>query len=238
VTRSTHSLLPAFEIERSRPANLREEDERLFRHEYRRAFEGTELYTLRRVHVTREGTVFKHGRILPELRYLSTGGGQGLRHPFYFPQLRRDPLFEGLVPRGELRRLRLQPIMGTDQRVARALQFALGRKERRVGRFQPPIEQRLPLLQQRHVIRLLLHAPRCVTLSRDIEQHQPDDVGVDMEMKIGGAAVRQLDRRQKIGRLDQRQKARGGRPPARRPVRPGAAPSAHRLRAARRRRLT
>jgi capsular polysaccharide biosynthesis protein len=63
-------LLDGFHSVRPAPANLRREDEHLFRHEYERPFGPTDLYELRDVHVTADG-VFVHGlRVVPELLYI------------------------------------------------------------------------------------------------------------------------------------------------------------------------
>ena len=69
---------------------------------------------------------------------------------------------------------------------------------------QAPIELSLFLLQQGHVIGLLLQAASCVALLGDIEQHDPNGVAILMKMKVGGAAAVELDRGNEIGRLDER----------------------------------
>src|SRR6185312_5035585 len=71
---------------------------------------------------------------------------------------------------------------------------------------QAPIELSLFLLQQGHVIGLLLQAASRVALLGDIEQHDPDGVAILMKMKVGGAAAVELDRGNEIGRLHERQK--------------------------------
>ena len=82
----------------------------------------------------------------------------------------------------------------------------VGGLELSVHILQASIELRLLLLQQRHFIGFLLHAAGRVALGRDVEQHHPHGAGVEMKMKIGGAAAVELDRGNEIGRLDQRQK--------------------------------
>jgi hypothetical protein len=51
-----------------------------------------------------------------------------------------------------------------------------------VGRFQLAFETRLFLLQQRHLIGLLLHATRGLAISRYVEQQYPYFVAVEIEM--------------------------------------------------------
>jgi capsular polysaccharide biosynthesis protein len=63
-------LLDAFTVRRDRPANLRPEDERLFRHEYERSFGPTDVFTLRNVHLTGDGVFIRGLRPLRELRYV------------------------------------------------------------------------------------------------------------------------------------------------------------------------
>lgn len=66
----TVRLLDDYDVTRPKPANLRPEDDRLFRHQYQRSFGPTDLYELRDVHLTAHG-VFIHGlRVLPEVLYI------------------------------------------------------------------------------------------------------------------------------------------------------------------------
>lgn len=63
-------LLDAFEVTRPEPANLRPEDDALFRHEYRRSFGPTRVYTFRNVRLTADGVVIRGLRAAEELRYV------------------------------------------------------------------------------------------------------------------------------------------------------------------------
>jgi len=67
---SSASLLDAFEVTRPKPENLRPEDDALFRHEYRRRFDRTDLHVLRDVLLTPEGVFVRRFRAVPELRYV------------------------------------------------------------------------------------------------------------------------------------------------------------------------
>src|SRR5262245_66503141 len=72
--------------------------------------------------------------------------------------------------------------------------------------LQASIELRFLLLQQRHFIGFLLQTAGRVAIGCDIEQHHPHSAGVEVKMKVGGAAAVELDRGNEIGRLLQRQK--------------------------------
>jgi hypothetical protein len=63
-------LLEPFEVSREPPANLKVEDEPLFRHELHRAFGPTDLYALRRVRLTADGVFLQGFRPVHELLYL------------------------------------------------------------------------------------------------------------------------------------------------------------------------
>jgi hypothetical protein len=68
--RDAGTLLDAFEVTRSRPANLRPEDDSLFSHEYRRSFGPTRIYTFRNVRLTADGVVIRKLRAASELRFV------------------------------------------------------------------------------------------------------------------------------------------------------------------------
>ena len=88
-------LLEPFEVIRPRPANLRPEDNRLFEHEYRRRFAGTDLYALHDVLATSDGAFIKSGQTIQALRHaadetLSMGRLYSARHTFLSPRKRFD----------------------------------------------------------------------------------------------------------------------------------------------------
>jgi capsular polysaccharide biosynthesis protein len=68
--RNAATLLDAFEVTRDEPANLRPEDDALFRHEYRRSFGPTRMYTFRNVRLTADGVVIHKRKAVPELRFV------------------------------------------------------------------------------------------------------------------------------------------------------------------------
>ena len=108
---------------------------------------------------------------------------------------------------GGLRELGLEPLVGRGLRRPRPLDLRLRGPQRGVGRLQAAIQLFLLLLQQRHLVRLLLHAPRVVPLGGDVDQHDPHVVAVGVELEVGRVAARELHRADEERRLGQRQEA-------------------------------
>ncbi len=71
------------------------------------------------------------------------------------------------------------------RQIARGFQFPLGFAQRRVDRLQPPVEQHLLFLKQRHVVGFLLDPARRVALGRDVQQQQPGTPPIAMKVQIG-----------------------------------------------------
>lgn len=83
---TTERLLDPFEVRRPRPANLTAADEPLFLHEFQRAFPETDLFVLRDVHVTSEGT-FIEG--FTSIDALGHAADERLRFPWSYALRRR-----------------------------------------------------------------------------------------------------------------------------------------------------
>src|SRR6185312_6124387 len=129
------------------------------------------------------------------------------RYALDLAELRRDALLDSPVPGGKLGRLRLQLLMGVEQSRTRGFEITLRRQQRRIRRLETPVEQRFLLLQQRHLISLLLHAPDGVALRGRIEQNHPHSVRIGIEMKIGDATTGKLERRHDLRPAGDRQQA-------------------------------
>lgn len=96
-----HRLLEPFTVQREPPANLAPGDERLFRHEYERSFDGTDLFDFRNVVLTSDGEIIRRLRIAREVEFAAAVVRTGPRYVL-----------------GSLRRVRRAPVGSNDQVIA------------------------------------------------------------------------------------------------------------------------
>lgn len=73
-------LLDPFTVQREPPANLAPADEYLFRHEYSRDFDATDLFEFRNIVLTSDGEVIRRLRIVKEVEFASTIVQAGSRY--------------------------------------------------------------------------------------------------------------------------------------------------------------